>query len=193
MGRADPRNVARALSLSVTLVPYEDQSTRRIYFGGSYTDCFFLISSVDYELIRSSRWTPHLSLNTAYAINSKNKCTISAHRMIMGSPMGLEVDHINRNGLDCRRTNLRTATHTQNMLNSPSRTHSSVHRGVSWASRDKLWIAYINRSGNGKTTIVGYFKTEAEAALARVRAVLDEKKEVRDYYADNNNNRTNLR
>src|ERR1035437_8429020 len=43
------------------------------------------------------------------------------HRILMDAPKGIEVDHINGNGIDNRRANLRTATHLQNSSNKHKR------------------------------------------------------------------------
>jgi len=43
--------------------------------------------------------------------------SVRLHRMIMGEPQGMEVDHINRNTMDNRRVNLRVVTKTENLKN----------------------------------------------------------------------------
>jgi hypothetical protein len=83
------------------------------------------------------------------------------HRVIAGTPIGMETDHINRVKLDNRRANLRIVTHVQNIANIGVRRHnSSGFIGVCFDRRRQKWMAYARR-------FVGYFETPEEAALAR--------------------------
>ncbi len=101
------------------------------------------------------------------------------HRLIMNAPKGMLVDHINRNGLDNRKANLRIVTHTQNMWNNGQRVerYSSKYRGVSWHKRQRRWMAVI--SVNGRARTLGYYRDEKEAARAFDRAA----KELRGEFA----------
>ncbi len=79
------------------------------------------------------------------------------HREVLGliKGDGIEVDHINRDKLDCRRSNLRILTHAQNRQNNdPSGNQtwrgggtSSRHRGVSWDKRRGKWKASVTVGG----------------------------------------------
>jgi hypothetical protein len=91
--------------------------------------------------------------------------------------MGLEagdkrqVDHKNRNGLDNRRSNLRIASHAQNMQNRGLDKHNrSGYRGVSWEKRWQRWRAVIQV--DGRQQHIGHFKNieEAASAVAEARA-----------------------
>lgn len=91
------------------------------------------------------------------------------HRLIIGSVVkGFEVDHINRNGLDNRRCNLRLATRGENTMNKvKSKKATSKYRGVCYRqsiNKKNPWTAYIEKKG--KRYELGYFKTENEAARA---------------------------
>lgn len=78
---------------------------------------------------------------------------------------GLEVDHINRNGLDNRKCNLRMCTNAQNSANSAIRKHNtSGYKGVSWSKWNKKWGCSIGF--NYKHLHIGYFRDKIEAALA---------------------------
>ena len=87
------------------------------------------------------------------------------HRVIMDAPKGMHVDHINGNGLDNRRENLRLCTNSQNHMNRKThRDSSSKYKGVSWNKRNSKWQAYI---GSGiKRKNLGYFASESDAAKA---------------------------
>ena len=97
--------------------------------------------------------------------------TIYLHRLLMGFPMG-DVDHINGNGLDNRRsTNLRAVSHHVNQLNraGAQRNNSNGVRGVFWHKERKLWQAQIKLHGKGK--FIGRYQTieEAERAVISYR------------------------
>jgi hypothetical protein len=88
------------------------------------------------------------------------------HREIINAPDDLVVDHINYNGLDNRKANLRLATRRQNSLHvirtiNPG---SSKYKGVSWNTNKKRW--HVQITTNGKTIRLGYFTDEIEAAKA---------------------------
>ena len=92
------------------------------------------------------------------------------HRLIMNCPKGLEVDHINGDKLDNRRSNLRICTRQQNARNITVKKQNatSVYRGVSLnrqqGGRYNYWFAAIKL--NGKAMAIGTFKSELHAAMA---------------------------
>lgn len=89
------------------------------------------------------------------------------HRELMGLVRGddLEVDHINRDRLDNRRSNLRVVTKQGNRQNMPSHNGSSSRfRGVHWAALQQKWRARIRV--NGKNMHLGLFDNEDEAGAA---------------------------
>jgi len=88
---------------------------------------------------------------------------IYMHRLLLGQPIGLQVDHRNGNRLDNRRCNLRLASATQNAANSgPKPSNRSGFRGVSWFPRDRRWTVHIKVNGRAKN--LGYFDDPVEAA-----------------------------
>lgn len=89
------------------------------------------------------------------------------HREVLGLEPGdgRACDHINRDRLDNRRSNLRVATSAENMQNRGSlRGTSSRFRGVSWHKRDEKWTA--SACVNGRTTYLGNYESEGAAADA---------------------------
>lgn len=87
------------------------------------------------------------------------------HRVILDAMPGFEVDHINGDGLDNRRENLRIVTRSQNQMNSRGkRGSSSRFKGVSWCARRGKWKVSVGGKDVRKT--VGYFTDEAAAADA---------------------------
>lgn len=87
------------------------------------------------------------------------------HRLIFGLNPGdrVEIDHINHDGLDNRRTNLRMASHAENHQNRRSSYRStSRYRGVHWNTASRKWRAVAKL--NGREFHIGYFTDEEEAA-----------------------------
>lgn len=107
-----------------------------------------VVSPEDVELVSTHRWRLARCRRKLYAestekVNGKWK-KILLHRFILRPPSDMLVDHKNNNGLDCRRCNLRLATHTQNQRNAPSRIgSSSKFKGVWFADKPARWLAQI--------------------------------------------------
>ena len=95
-----------------------------------------------------------------------NERTVRMHRAILDVPKGKIVDHINHNGLDNRRANLRVATRRQNAWNKRKRRSkcSSQYKGVMWLKKAGKWQARI--SCKGRSIVIGYFDDEKAAARA---------------------------
>ena len=124
---------------------------------------------VDTELLRLlnlHRWSLMIDrFGSRYARRFEKGRTIYMHREIMDSPNGMEIDHINGNGLDNRKINLRVCTRSQNRQNSRKRTaKSSPFKGVDWYKRDLKWRARIKIKG--LEIYLGVFESEIEAAEA---------------------------
>jgi len=88
------------------------------------------------------------------------------HRLIMGFPDGFHIDHIDGNGLNNQKHNLRIATNAQNSMNRRKQLSesSSTFKGVSWDKNRNLWMAKI--CFNDETKNLGRYKNETAAALA---------------------------
>jgi hypothetical protein len=98
---------------------------------------------------------------------------IFLHRWLLGEPDGL-VDHRNGKTLDCRRENLRVATHSQNQANKRGRKMSNRtarFKGVSLDPKSGKWRARI--AVNKKDISLGTFLTQTEAARAYDAAALE--------------------
>ena len=73
---------------------------------------------------------------------------IKMHRLITNALPSQSVDHIDRDGLNNTRSNLRIATHSQNNANrGMSKNNTSGYRGVSWHKYDRKWIARVQFQG----------------------------------------------
>lgn len=73
-----------------------------------------IIDACDASLVDAFNWYARVRPHTVYAVRTTRSGMVKRdsrmHRAIMGDPDGFEVDHINGNGLDNRRDNLRLAT-----------------------------------------------------------------------------------
>ena len=130
---------------------------------------FALVDDCDFEKVNQFKWCAHKGLknhtfyayrNTPYVAGHRTQQLL--HRFILGvDDSTIEVDHKNRDGLDCRRHNLRVATHSQNQGNRKLGDKSaSGFKGVSW--QDSQWVTRI--SINGKTKWLGYSNDKVTAA-----------------------------
>lgn len=143
-------------------------NSRTIALSGGHV---LIVDEADYPLAASRVWHPqqgkagsHYAAVTRTVNGRQVKCYL--HREIVGASRGQRVDHVNGNGLDNRRENLRLCSNADNMRNmrvSQAR-GSSRFKGVSWFVRHELWRAYI--VVDYKQIHLGYFKSEHEAAEA---------------------------
>jgi hypothetical protein len=133
---------------------------------------FAIVDPDDYSLLSRYKWHASKNAGTFYAkrnaYSTENASTraVCMHRRIMNAPDDFVIDHINYNGLDNRKANLRLATRTQNNRHTRITINpgTSKYKGVSWYKREKRWAVRI--TADGKTIPIGYFKNEIEAALA---------------------------
>jgi hypothetical protein len=128
-----------------------------------------LVDAEDYEELMKYKWYAMNSRGTWYAVRNVNwdakkqrSSRENMHRVIMNTPKGMETDHVNGDGLDNRKINLRVCTHQQNNCNKNKlSTNTSGYKGVIFHKPSKLWTARI-RNGD-KTISLGYHKTKEEA------------------------------
>lgn len=128
-----------------------------------------LVDDVDAEaVLAAGPWHPYRRPHTTYAIahtrkESGQRTTVQMHVLILGIRTG--IDHVDRDGLNNRRANLRPATRSQNGANRrvPSN-NTSGYRGVAWHRRNSRWIASIQV--DKRTRHLGYFGSPEEAARA---------------------------
>lgn len=122
-----------------------------------------IIDTEDYSLVSKYKWYPHIHHGMVYAVSSNS---LRMHRLIMNAPPDKQVDHINRNGLDNRKQNLRLCSNAENIRNSKKQNGkcSSKFKGVSKARKGKYiyWVGKVQSSG--KVLWRRYFKNEIEAA-----------------------------
>lgn len=129
---------------------------------------FATVDDDDYEYVVAYKWHARTAgINSKWYATRKVgefpfKRNLHLHIFLMSPPAGMEVDHINGDGLDNRRENLRIVTHSQNMMNRGKyRNNTSGFKGVFFHA-DGKWRAQI--VVNGKTFGKYGFTTAEEAA-----------------------------
>lgn len=134
---------------------------------------FATIDAADAPLVRRFKWRVQLPTKRCrkfYAVSQTGTCRadkrgILMHRLLMGEPAGLKVDHIDGDGLNNSRGNLRLATNAQNIA-AQHRSRAgctSKYRGVCVDERGG-WRAQIMARGVKEN--IGVFGSEEEAARA---------------------------
>lgn len=134
----------------------------------------FIIDDADFHIILKYRtWHARVIKGRVVSVNSIDriaKKTVSLHRLILSATEKQSVDHINRDPLDNRRSNLRFANQSQNCRNRSKirKTTTSKYKGVSYRKDTNKWVARVRTKTNGKEQSHFYmcFNTEQDAALA---------------------------
>ena len=134
-----------------------------------------IVDAQDYEWLMQWNWYVLKRPNAFYAVrqirkpNGKQRLLLM-HRFIAATPKALETDHIDHNGLNNTRANLRICTKAQNQANSRLRGGTSQFKGVHWFKPTLRWKAQIGLGG--KRMSLGYYLQEEDAAKAyNVKAV----------------------
>lgn len=120
----------------------------KIYLQGiKGKDKYALVDDEDFEKVSQFKWYLH---KHGYAVTAGSKTKM--HRFILNATKKEEeVDHVNHNGLDNRRTNIRICTHAQNMFNKNKQINNkSGYKGVYWEKQGEgFWRARIQVKGKG--------------------------------------------
>lgn len=128
-----------------------------------------IVDDEDFKALNKHKWylDPHgYAVRREYIKGSgrKNqKCvTIRMHRLINNTPKDKITDHINRNRLDNRKENLRTADFSLNSQNvGISKRNKSGYKGISWYKRDQSWE--VRKMIDLKYHYLGRFKELSDA------------------------------
>jgi len=128
-----------------------------------------LVDDGDFEYLNQFRWQAVKGYTTYYAsrairINGK-RTSMQMHREILNTPKGVDVDHVNHDGLDNQRVNIRICNKSQNAMNRNSyKNSSSKFKGVFLQKYGKKWKAQLRYKG--ENNYLGHFLLEEDAALA---------------------------
>lgn len=134
---------------------------------------YVIVDEHDFEWLNQWRWyyaSSGYAMRKPWIKEGKGKSEIIVmHRLIMGAKKGQEVDHINRDRLDNRRSNLRIVTSQQQRFNmSRAKNNTSGHKGISWSKERNKWVAQIQI--NKKNIPLGRYENLKDALLAREEA-----------------------
>jgi hypothetical protein len=126
-----------------------------------------LVDDEDYEYLNQYKWCVHTSGNNEkfiYAVSRINKKLVRMHRLLLKVSKNIMVDHLDFNGLNNQKYNLRACTIAQNTQHQNKKPKGkNKYKGVSWYSAYKKWVVRI--CCNRKIIHIGYFLDEREAAL----------------------------
>lgn len=135
---------------------------------------FAIVDDDDYEKLNCHKWYAKSIRHSHIVYASRDIGSIHEmmHRVIMGNPDGVSIDHINGNSIDNRKENLRICTHSQNLSNRSKMNtkNTSGYKGVGWSKNARKWSASITH--NYKKIHLGYFFDIIDAAKARDVAAL---------------------
>jgi hypothetical protein len=141
-----------------------------------------LVDNEDFDYLNKSKWHASKIGNTFYAFRNHK---VSMHRTILNDPIGMQIDHIDHNGLNNQKSNLRICTPSENACNKVG-SGKTKYKGVSKVSAIQKRILkkgdivfYKNRIAyksfikkDGKQTYLGTFKTPELARDAYELAAL---------------------
>jgi len=124
------------------------------------------VDDEDYEYLNQWKWCTQKDRNNYYAVRSIKKKLKKMSRIIINAPDGMQVDHIDHNGLNNQKYNLRICTNSQNCMNRRPYGKSKylgvvIDKGKYIRARIKV---------NGKLINLGTFETEENAAKIRDEA-----------------------
>lgn len=136
-----------------------DGSSTIIITSRKYGHFYVKIDTDNVDKIKHLRWGISKNKRNFYAVHSYSRTYL--HQLLTDCPKTLEVDHINRDTLDNRISNLRCVTSAENQYN-------KLARGYYFHIPSGKWMAYICVNKVQKN--LGYYSSESEAAAVRAAA-----------------------
>ena len=147
---------------------------RRIRYGYSFRKIpltrgkFAIVDQIDYEKLKNYKWHASKGGHSFYAVHGWRKkdkyFSLPMHRKIIVAPPDKFVDHINHNGLDNRRANLRIVSPQQNHWNARKSLGAFTSRYKGVCRKSDKWLAHIMYLK--KNICIGCFDDEESAAKA---------------------------
>lgn len=141
-----------------TLIKHQDYSEIEIQRQGKTLYCLIDNEDID-KIINHSWWAT--SKNYVYC---KTKCkNIAIHRFLMNPPQNMQIDHINHNPLDNRKTNLRICTQIQNLKNRVFKNDKRIQIEKYESKKNKGITWYLSIFYNRQRHYIGKYKSYDEA------------------------------
>lgn len=124
---------------------------------------FVKVDDIDVEVLSRRKWVPQKKTYTFYAVAWGKR---RMHREILNLKNGQFCDHIDGDGLNNQRKNLRVCTHAENCRNRRKRRdgETSKFKGVHVEKASKVFVSSLRL--NGRLINLGRFLSETDAALA---------------------------
>lgn len=129
-----------------------------------------IVDDCDAERVMAFSWHVQFTRGNPYAVRKfyNPRRSVFLHSFILQPPLGMQVDHKNYDGLDCRRENMRIATRSQNSAYRRSAGGVSGFRGV--FPYNGRWVVKVGAREKRQT--VGVFSNKEEAARSYDNAAL---------------------
>lgn len=144
------------MDLFYTRKGYATQYPNKYYYHDNYImirlysqskgEKFVMIDKEDFDKVNICNWKLRTDSMTFYALNSNNGFM---HRLIMSCPKDKQVDHINGNGLDNRKTNLRIVTGRENSRSKHNSTSKTGLMRISYTCKENRYRVHY-KDFNGK-------------------------------------------
>lgn len=133
---------------------------------------YALVDNEDFERLDKFKWHIKKQSNSSYAARTKNNKTLRMHRIITDCPKDMVVDHINGDGLDNRKENLRVCTRKENSMNRKLNKNNSLnYKGVRLHTPSSKYQVRLRQKH------IGLFDCIHKAAKAYNKAALEMFKE----------------
>lgn len=125
-----------------------------------------IVDDADFEELSKYKWQAHRTRNRWYATRTFGKRFVKMHRFLLSAAKGIKVDHIDGDGLNNRRDNLRECSNAENCraFRKKWSGSTSCFRGVSRHKASSSWVAQLCK--NGLVFHLGCFQNEEDAARA---------------------------
>ncbi|MCE5329994.1 HNH endonuclease [bacterium] len=104
-----------------------------------------LVDDEDYDYLNQWKWSLLPNRKNVYAVrgkkvNGKHKTILMHNEILKHNSKNKEIDHIDRNGLNNQRNNLRIVTHSENLHNSRDR---RFNKKIGLKKKNNIWVVYL--------------------------------------------------
>lgn len=152
------KNIERSIYDPNEYILHDDHAEIVLYDKNGEENGRAIIDLEDVERCKKYKWHIRKSRNTNYVVNNTEKRFFLHQYILDYYNQDMDIDHINRNGLDNRKTNLRIVTHSRNIMNQGRGT--GIKRVQSGRYQASIWRNY-------QMHYIGTYDTFDEAYSAR--------------------------